>query len=196
MSNIYKVTLKGTPGALYINYKNGHVKECLFTFDPFLDAPTREKLLAFFPMEEDEMNALRQNTSFDYQFLVPKSVADKTAMFCMTFRDYRTTAYTPQKVEKANLADVMVSKSLLEVYFTTNDFPLNYAKSITDYIKNYNFIRDLEANGKPKKNAFPDVYDREYERTLAPEKLSSYWQHLLKLGWKKVDGTWTNQATL
>jgi hypothetical protein len=40
------------------------------------------------------------------------------------------------------------------------------------------------------------VYDREVERTLEGETLSAYWQHLLKLGWKKIDGTWHSPEAL
>jgi hypothetical protein len=191
MSNIYKVTLKGQPGALYVSYHNERLKECLFMFEPFLTPQSRGLLSSFFPYEESELETLRQKTAFDYNLLVPRNASDKLAMFCMTFRNHRNQPYTPKKNEKANMTDVSVTQQLLDVYFSNTEFPLTYAKSISDYIKNYNYIRDIAANGKPDKNRFPDVYDREYERTLDADRLSLYWQHLNRQGWKKADGVWT-----
>ncbi len=128
--------------------------------------------------------------------LKPRTVQDKIVAFCMAFRNYRKTAYTPKKNERANIADVSVSKEMLDAYFTSSDFPLTYAKSISDYVRHYNYLRDITANGKPSKSKYPDVYDREFERKLDGPALSAYWQHLHALGWKKIDGQWKSPESL
>jgi hypothetical protein len=194
-NNIYKITLKEQRGALYIGYKqDGQIKEAVFMFDPKIENRHFTGLLRDnFPMYEADLDQLRVRTEgkWDYELLVPRNASDKIAMFCMTFREYRSQPYTAKKNEKANIAEVTVTKQLLQVYFGNVNFPLTYAKSVSDYIKHYNYIRDIAANGKPVKSGFPDVYDREYERTLEGEKISAYWQHLISIGWKKIDGVWT-----
>jgi hypothetical protein len=196
MSNIYKISLKGQRGALYIGYSNAKIKEALFMFEPWIENTYFENLLHnHFPFHEGDLEQLRQRTegSWDYNLLVPRNASDKLAMFTIAFRQYRNSPYTAKKNEKANITAVSVTKELLHIYFGLADFPLTYSKSISDYIKHYNYIRDIAANGKPVKNSFPDVYDREFERGLEGEKLSAYWQHLNKLGWKKSDGGWIKQ---
>lgn len=181
MSDIYKYTLKGVKGCAYLSYRNGRIREALFDFQGYWLWPEAEK---GFPYLEELLGD-------DAVKLEPRTAQDKIVMFCMTFRKHRGTPYTPKKQEKANIVQVSVTAKLLDVYFSSTDFPLSYAKSINDYIKHYNFIRDLERNGRPTKSRFPDVYDRDFERTLDGETLSAYRQHLIKLGWKKVEGVWT-----
>lgn len=188
MINIYKITHKDHPGAMYLLYKKEEISEVLFSFVPSL-GHYRQKLIAkFFPFREDELKAFAKGTEMECTLIQPRTVNDKIAAFCLTYRAHRNSPYTPKKNERANLTQVTMSDKLLQVYFSTDSFPLSHAKSINDYIRHYNYIRDLAINGKP--SSFPDVYDREYERTLEGEKLSAYWQHLVKLGWRKADGTW------
>jgi hypothetical protein len=196
MINIYKVTHSKYRGAAYLMFKKAEIREVLIEFDPFLEGRERAELAQYLPFKEEEFVHLESHTDFVAAQLKPRTVADKVAAFCMRFRAHRNSPYTCKKTERANLNEITMSDRLLEVYFTTDTYPLSYAKSITDYIKHYNYIRDIATNGKPVKSGFPDVYDREYERTLEPEKLSLYWQHISKLGWRKVDGVWMNQQTL
>lgn len=187
-NKIYKLTAKGKPGALYFSYKKGLLLEVLVSFEP--DTLQWEELREYIPYRESE---IRDHQIYQIEALKPRTVADKLAAFCMLYRAHFNCAYTTKKLERANIADVTMSDKLLEVYFTNTDYPLTFAKSISDYVKHYNYIRQIATNGKPVKSKFPDVYDREYERTLEGETLSAYWLHLNKLGWRKVDGVWTQQ---
>jgi hypothetical protein len=194
MNNIYKITKVKHRGELYVQYHHGFIKEMLITFDPPLQNKEWEDLISLIPLDENllpvQPGMPAYFRAYTISLLQPRTVNEKLAAFCMQFRGHRNSAYTPKKNERANVAQVTMSDKLLEVYFTNDSFPLSYAKSINDYIRHYNYIRDIAVNGKPVKSTFPDVYDREYERTLEGEKLSAYWQHLNKLGWKKVEGIW------
>jgi hypothetical protein len=191
MNNIYKLTIQGLAGAAYFSYKDGALLEVLLSFKelPSIWSDFRQCIPA------DERYVLAQHVPKQYhiEILKPRTVSDKLAAFCMTFRRYRNSAYSTKKQERTNIADVMMSDKLLEAYFSCNDYPLTYAKSISDYIRHYNFIRDIATNGKPAKSRFPDVYDREFEKTLEGETLSAYWQHLNKLGWRKIEGLWRKE---
>lgn len=186
MNNIYKITMRGVKGALYASYKDGTLFELLNAYVPSDDII---RLGSFAYYDETALQSANYE-GLGITKLIARTVTDKITMFCTTFREHRNSPYTPKKNEKANIAQVSVSRELLEVYFINTEFPLSYAKSINDYIKHYNYVRDLAANGKPSKSRFPDVYDRDFERSLEGETLSAYWQHLNKLGWKKTDGTW------
>lgn len=188
MINIYKITKPPLKGCFYIMYKNGVAKQILLEFDELLQVD-QLMIRQFLALEENQLEMMKPY--FAYVLLQPRTVNDKIAAFCMTFQAHRNSAYTPKKNERANVAQVTMSDKLLQVYFTSDSFPLSYAKSINDYIRHYNYIRDIATNGKPVRGSFPEVYDREYERTLEGEKLSAYWQHLIKLGWRKQDGSWT-----
>jgi hypothetical protein len=185
MNNIYKLTQKENRSAVYFSYKNGVLLE--FVIDHKESIVNWSEIRQHIPMDENYVLSQRLPEHIKIDILKPRNVSDKLAAFCMAFRQYRNSAYTTKKQERANVADVMMSDRLLETYFTSNEYPLNYAKSIADYVKHYNLIRDIAANGKPVKSKFPDVYDREYERTLEGETLSQYRQHLIKLGWRKND---------
>jgi hypothetical protein len=182
---IYKQTLKPTKGLIYYLFKQGLLKQLYVECGPGEGKEALSFIHMNVPFVEESVRDNKECVE-----LKPRTVQDKVVAFCMAFRNYRNTAYTPKKNERANLADVTVSKEMLDVYFSTTDFPLSYSKSINDYVKHYNHIRDVSTNGKPLKNRLPDVYDREYERKLEGPALSTYWQHLIKLGWKKVDGNW------
>lgn len=189
MNKIYKLTHKDYRGAAYAMFKKGELSEFLLLFDPALRSYDAKAFANYFPFKEDDLKDVCV-ARFAYAELVPRNVEDKIAMFCMKFRAQRNSAYTAKKEERANIANVMVSEPLLNVYFANDGFPLNYAKSINDYIRHYNYIRDIASNGTPKKDGFPDVYDRDYERTLDGEKLSAYRSHLVQMGWRVVEGSW------
>ena len=107
---------------------------------------------------------------------------------------YKGVAYRAGKEEKANMKLVSVTKELLHTYFTATQYPLSSVKSMADYVRQYNAVRDLATNGKPvKQQSFPDHPDSDYEKTLGPEKLSAFRMHLVQLGWKKVEGVWSKK---
>lgn len=183
MTSIYKLILTEPKATLYIMYKGdnmhqlyvevspGHSMKCLEMLAPF----TKDKL----PKEAVELK--------------PKTVQDKVVAFSMAYRAKFNVAYSASKVEKANLKNVQVNRDLLETYFTSTDYPLSVGKSMSDYTKHFNYIRQISANGKPVKSEFPQVYDREFEKRISDDasKLQRYWKHLRDLGWKKQDGVWT-----
>jgi hypothetical protein len=134
---------------------------------------------------------------FERVELTPKTVSEKVAMFCLLYKKHKAIPYRASKQEKANLKLVTVNEHLLNTYFTHTSYPLTHTKTMADYVRHYNTVRDLAANGVPqKKSAFPDVYDKLYERTISDDitKLQRYWAHLREQGWRKTDGVWSQEA--
>ena len=191
MINIYKITHREQVGAMYLLYKKEKISQVLFQFEPELGAYRQNLVAKFFPFCELDLKAFAKGTEMECTLIQPRTVKDKLAAFCLTFQAYRKSPYTPKKNEAANLTQVTMSDKLLQVYFSSETFPLSYAKSINDYIRHYNYIRDIATNGKPVRNGFPDIYDPEYARTLEGEKLSAYRSHLHSIGWRYESGAWT-----
>lgn len=199
-TNVYKLTSAiGTGYAMYTN----EILETAY-FDPKLSAAEIDTHAgAWFPIHEQDLvgDSTRTNSIFrQFQLLVPKTVAEKVAMFCIIHKQEKKFAYRAGKAETANLKLVSVTRELLEAYFKNTAFPLSTSKTIADYVKNYNAVRDLVTNGAPKKksNEFPFVYDRMYEKQISDDvsKLQRYWAHLRDLGWKKVDDVWRSPESL
>lgn len=187
-SKYYKVTSAYMKGHAFASYKS---EELLMLICEWSHQHQDARIMVQnFPIT---LTGLECSEVFTIKELVPRTVSEKCALFIMMFKEYRNVVYTPSKTERANLKLVTCNRQLLETYFKAKDYPLAGPKTITDYIRNYNAVRDLAANGRPVRTSFPDVYDRDYERTLGdnPAKLQLYWQHLRDLGWKKVDHTWT-----
>ena len=142
-----------------------------------------------FPLKEFDLQRSEMLTAKE---LKAKSVADKVAMFCMLYKNHKGITYRAMKEEKANLKSVTVNEQLLNTYFATVQYPLTGIKTMADYVRHYNAVRDLATNGKPVKNSFPEVYDKQYEAMIGDDvsKLQRYWAHLRAQGWKKADGVW------
>lgn len=187
-TTFYKITLRNLSGAAYAMYEDG----CLSMFLNELErnGPELFMLMPNVCMSELHLKGL---TGITVQQLQPKTVADKVALFCLKYKQHKGQPYRAMKEEKANLKTVTVTNVLLDAYFTNDNYPLNTTKSMADYVRHYNTIRDLAANGRPVKRVFPDVYDREYERRIGDDvvKLQAYWQHLRNIGWYKSEGVWT-----
>lgn len=185
-TNIFKISFPDRAGAMYVSYEKGQIRMLL---NELSETP---KALYIYMMQTDIDALQKEFPSMRIAELTPKTVAEKVAMFCIVHKNIKSFVYRAGKEEKANLKLVTVSRELLEIYFNNAAYPMSASKSMADYVKHYNFIRDIQKNGKPEKikTRFPDVYDREFERTLEGETLSAYWQHLHKLGWRKIDGVW------
>lgn len=190
-STIYKVTSSSFDGAAYAAYDNGVLTMliCEWKFD------SPECGADMFPLKE---RYLKTSTIFSWKLLVPRSVADKVALFCIKYKQFKKLTYRATKEEKANMKLVTVTEDLLKAYFGNSQYPLTATKSMADYVRHYNTIRDLAANGSvvKVKSRFPEVYDRDFESKLEGETLSAYWQHLNRLGWRKVEGTWRSPEML
>jgi hypothetical protein len=178
---IYKLISTKGPGCAYLLYKGGRLNALNWEFNRELNHA--EKNFITLPTTEQELAELRP--VFVTTEIKMRTATEKLKVFCMYFKAKRRSTYTPKKQERANIKEVVVSKPLLEVYFNNTDFPLNYAKSINDYIKHYNYIRDLAQNGKPATTRYPDQYEKSFEAKLTPQELPKYWQHLRRLGWTK-----------
>ena len=181
----YKLTMKGVKGSAYAMFNEDLLHILINELE---ETPVTLRKDRFFEM--------LKGFGMTAQELVPKTVADKVAMFCMLHKNYKGFAYRAGKTEKANMRGVNVSQQLLDAYFTNTAYPLTATKTMADYVRHYNTVRDIASNGKPvKKSSFPEVYDREYERNISQDvsKLQSYWSHLRELGWRKIDGVWTKQ---
>ena len=148
-----------------------------------------------FPLLQSELLTSRTWVATE---LKGKSTADKIALFCMLYLQHKGTAYRTTKQERANIKHVTVNELLLNTYFKATQYPLTGLKSVSDYIRHYNQVRDLATNGQPVRQKFPDHYDREYEKMIADDvsKLQRYWAHLRSLGWSKVDGVWKQVAVV
>jgi hypothetical protein len=199
-TNVYKLISEiGTGYAMYTN----EILETAY-FEPKLSAREIDSYPgAWFPIHEQDLTGdhTRTNSIFKkYQLLVPRTVAEKVAMFCIVHKQEKRFAYNAGKVEKANLKGVSVTRELLDAYFKNTAFPLSNSKTMADYVKHYNTVRDLVTNGTPKKvtKEFPDVYDFEAEKRLKDDvsKLQRYWAHLRALGWKKIGGVWMSPESL
>lgn len=182
MTTYYKLTIKGLTGSAYALYKKGTLSICVNE----LVATGNEQPATSVPLSEQHLKA----AGFTIEALKPKSVSSKAALFVLMFKEHRNVVYTPTKIELANLKRVTISEQLLKIYFAAKDYPLAGPKTISDYIRNYNAVRDLAANGPVVKSGFPDYFDSGYEKTLSPEKLSAYRLHLVALGWRKIEGIW------
>lgn len=193
INTIYKVTSSSFDGTAYAAYDNGILTMLLCDWKPF--TITGKLGADMFPLKEWD---LENSELFTAKKLVPKSVADKVAMFCIKYKQYKKLTYRATKEEKANMKLVSVTEDLMKAYFGNTQYPLTATKSMADYVRHYNTIRDLAANGSvvKVKSRFPEVYDRDFESKLEGETLSAYWQHLIRLGWRKVDGTWRSPETL
>lgn len=192
MTNTYKVTGK-FKGTIYASYKNEWLDIAITDLGKMIQ-PTLTPTFVQLPLREFD---LKHDDLLHAVEIKGKSVAEKVALFCLKYKEHKGVAYRAQKEEKANMKTVTVNAQLLDAYFTSEKFPLNQFKSMADYIKNYNTVRDLAANGVKAKSSFPDVYDLQYEQMISVDvsKLQRYWEHLRSLGWKKVDGVWKHNAT-
>lgn len=190
--NIYKITFKGCAGAIYASYEGNFLRMLI---NDLKETPRA----AYVYLYEGSLDALQNELKFvTITELKARTVADKVALFCIIHKEIKGFVYRAGKEEKANLKLVTVSRDLLEVYFRNTSYPLSASKSMADYVKHYNYVRDIHTNGLPTKvqSRFPDVYDREFERSLEGETLSAYWQHLHRIGWRKVDGSWRSPEIL
>lgn len=177
----YKLTIKGMKGCAYVSYKN----------DVLLMAINELKSTGCEPVGGFVIPLIKGHLAhFHCEEIKPKTVSAKAALFVLMFKEHRNVVYTPSKIELSNLRHVTMSEQLLKVYFAAKDYPLAGPKTISDYIRNYNAVRDLAANGPAVKAGFPDYFDSGYEKMLSPEKLSAYRLHLVALGWRKIDGVW------
>ena len=186
----YKVT-GYFDGVVYAMYKDGMLDTLLCQLTKPLISKDNPPGWDMFPLQENDL--INCTDMFKAVELKPKTLADKVALFCLKYKQYKKQPYQAQKIEKANLKLVTVNEQLLNTYFTNNNYPLNSTKNMADYVRHYNTVRDLTANGASQSSrAFPQVYDMAYEKIISDDvsKLQRYWAHLRSLGWKKEDGVW------
>jgi len=187
MTTIYKITLRGVTGAAYALFEKGMLTQ----FINELEAnATVLQLMPQLALSEVQFKGL---TGITIGELKAKSAGDKIALFCFLYTKHKGTTYRTTKEDRANIVHVSVTELLLNTYFKATQYPLAGLKSISDYVRHYNEVRDLATNGTPaKKSSFPNVYDKQYEQMIGEDisKLQRYWAHLREQGWKKIDGVW------
>ena len=191
MTTTYKVTSQFFNGSAFAMYDNGMLDTLIVELSD--DAPgCKQTDYDQFPLKEKDL--LISYGKWQAIELKPKTVAEKVALFCLLYKKHKGIAYRATKQEKANMKLVTCNQQLLDKYFTSTAYPLTHTKTMADYVRHYNTVRDLATNGTPaKKSSFPDVPDSDYEKTLSIEKLNAYRQHLLGLGWRKRDGVWIQE---
>lgn len=184
----YKITIPLAKGAAFARYEHGVLQYFVMSD---LGAETAILLTAL-PSVATTEHELKRQTGILVQELKAKTAAEKIAAFMISYHQHKGVAYRPTKEERANIVHVMVTEELLKTYFAATQYPLAGLKSIGDYIRHYNEVRDLARNGTRLRPEFPGVYDREYERQISSDvsKLQRYWQHLRDMGWEKKDGAW------
>jgi hypothetical protein len=177
---VYKLTSRLVSGAIYLRYEN-----CLLTGLEFiLNNPLTDDQYQWFknnlPQYDTEIARLKAGT-MEVKELKPKSIQEKIILFCQYYMHYRGVSYKAKTLEKANLKDVPVSPELLKVFFES---PLSNF-TLKNYIDRINITKDFAKNGQKGKR-FPNVYDKDFEKTLSNSELPEYWQHLIKNGWVRV----------
>lgn len=121
----------------------------------------------------------------NWQEIPVPAVNEKIGLFCLVYKQRMGTAYKPTKAECSRLKTegTPVTRELLAIFLDKSRW---WGKTLTisSYIARYNDLVLLAKQaGKP---AFPDRYDRDFEKKLAAGALPLYWQHLRKLGLKPV----------
>jgi len=186
--SIYKVKSKAFNGTVYLRYHEGELTNIELpegmdsqVFDNLFKA-FRQKLPvnAFYDLAIGQSNQLFK---MEFSPLAGRTVKEKTILFCAAHKNYRRVNYTAKDREKANLKAVPVTPELLDVFFSS---PLQHF-TIDNYVSRINITRDWQANGMPTKDSFryPKDWSADFERTLSPDQLTAYHQHLRKLGYIK-----------
>ncbi|MGD1960521.1 MAG: hypothetical protein ACFB2Y_16800 [Fulvivirga sp.] len=195
---IYKVTAnkpEGLGGAAFFLFKDERLLAVNWEFTRTLNDHEAAIVTKAFPLRLSDLSNLKK--VFKVREIPERTASDKLKLFCMYFKAKRGSTYTANKFERANIKNVVMNSALLEAYFSTDSYPLTYAKTINDYIKHYNHIRDISRNGAPKKARFPNEYNKDFERRLEGAEISQYWKHLTNLGWKKnAKGVWISPEKL
>jgi hypothetical protein len=178
---MYKMKMAGVSGTGYFMFKDGVLRTLFYEF--------QESLYMYLPQREHEITEKAKfwnERGVTFEELKARTTEEKLALFCAVFKDKRGSGYTPKQNEKHNIKQVMVTERLLKTYFENTTYPLSYAKSVNDYIRNYNYVRDIDKNGAPVSNPykFPAVYDPDFEKKLNGPALSDYRAHLRDLGWR------------
>ncbi len=164
---------------LFAKYKDGRLTEAIFPEDiddPFITIPTTEKLLT---------SSHPDLGKYTHEEIPMRTAREKVIMFCTAYKHYRGVHYVAKDRESANIKHVPVSRELLDIFFQS---PLHHF-TIDNYISRINITRDWAKNGLPDKNrggsAHPNYWDEAYYKSLTGEALTSYMQHLVKLGFVK-----------
>lgn len=168
---------------MYLLFVESYLKAVEIEFNTPLTDAQQDWLRARFPFHDGQLELLK--SGFVVAELKPKTVQEKVIMFGMYHKARKRVAYKASKIERANIKNFEVNERLLAAYYDNEGFPLSQAKSMLDYIKHYNHIRDLAVNGKKIKAKYPDEWSAAFERTLTAKDLPKYWQHLKELGWTR-----------
>lgn len=178
----YKMTGRVLPGAIYLRYQDGQLAAIALELTASMDANICNMVRNKIMLNEAQLH-LGTDTIEIKRMDNARSVQDKVIKFCSAYKAYRGVPYKPTTLEKANLKNVPVDAKLLEMFFKS---PLaNF--NMKNYIDRINITRDWAKNGMNQHLtfSFPDVYDREFERSLEGDRLAAYWKHLRDMGWVK-----------
>ena len=191
MTKDYKITSRLMDGAIYLRYEKNELTTIALELTKSIDGEVWTAFTSKLPYQSAWLSNL--SGTFEVKELkAGRSVQDKVIMFCSAHKHFRGVPYKPTTLEKANMKGVLVTRELLDTFFKS---PLaNF--SMKNYIDRINITRDWQKNGMNKHllNAFPNEYNREFELSLDPARLSDYWQHLRDHGWKKDErGYWRKQ---
>ena len=191
---IYKITHKGTRGCAYLLFEKGELKTLHYDFIE-MKHPVEAFFKSQIPLHEYQCDTMPE--PLECKQTPAKTAREKVMLFCHFYKyknsnNPKQSTYTASQKDFNNVTKYVMAESYLKAYFQQQEFPFAVSKSITDYIRLYNEIRRIAANGPDKQKQFPDEYDAGYEKRLSPDMLSQYWQHLKKQGYvKKQIGTIT-----
>ena len=141
------------------------------------------------PIPHKEEEVVKMAQLCDYAVTVEKvketSTGAKVRAFSAAYKDHLGITYKVLKNEPRKLEGIPVDSELLAAYFTSKEWWGNQPKSITNYTRNINNVRQLLASKEIPKNDFPDDWSKDYYSSLKPpSKAMDYLKHLYRLGWR------------
>lgn len=108
---------------------------------------------------------------------------EKIALFCRSYEQQHRVKYKISKAEVGMISKAEMSEPLVQLYFTSTEWWAK-VKSVTNYCKNINEIRQLAVNGST--GGHPNRWDVAHTKKLDGAGLTAYYQHLRGLGLKAV----------
>jgi hypothetical protein len=118
----------------------------------------------------------------------------KITLFCDKYKHYTGVPYKVSAADSGKMKHVEINESLLNQYFTSDNFLFKNKYSISNLVKYYNELL-VEYKGV-KKSKFPNVYDRDFEKKLSGQELMNYWSHLRQIGLKPVHHPLNNKQII
>lgn len=167
-------------GKIFIAYRDQVLYSVIIETKDGLTDKQAEKLLAQIPNNESEIISAMAHIGLT---VTGEQLNEKIALFARMYEASTGIKYKITSAEVGKIKLIEMDEELLSFYFSTNDFKLR-EKSVSNYVKYYNYIRQLINNpDKYVKPEFPNEYNAAFERNLSGHDIARYRQHLKDRGW-------------